>query len=153
MELYADEMQREGFELALACSPAALAAECDLIVTATTADKPLLKARDLRPGTHITAMGADTPSKHELDPDVFAIADLCVVDSLSQCRERGELHHAIAAGTMTEEKVAELGQVIAGTSPRRSHPDQITICDLTGVAVQDIEISKAVMNKLRFGTG
>lgn len=148
---YAARMCRNGYRMELARSPADVAAHCNLIVTATIATSPLLTAADVRPGTHITAMGSDTPAKNELAPDVLRAADICVVDSLSQCRERGELHHALSAGAITEDKAVELGNVVSGRAPGRSDPGQITVCDLTGVAVQDIEISKAVLEKLGQG--
>jgi len=59
--------------------------------------KPLLHGRNLQPGTHITAVGSDTPLKQELDAAILGRADVIVVDSISQCLERGETHQAIKA--------------------------------------------------------
>ena len=99
---------------------------------------------DLRPGTHITAVGSDTPEKQELDPLILKHADVLVGDSLAQCRLRGEIHQALKHGAIDENKAVELGEVISGASPGRSSDYQLSVVDLTGVAVQDIVIANAV---------
>jgi ornithine cyclodeaminase len=147
-ERYVSEMEARGFQVEIAVSPAEVAAKANLIVTATPSTIPLLTAGDVRPGTHITAVGSDTPVKNELHPTLLGVADLCVVDSVSQCKERGELHHALDVGACTASEVVELGEIVAAKRRGRIDPRQITICDLTGVAVQDIEISKAVLDVL-----
>jgi ornithine cyclodeaminase len=149
---YAQDMGHEEFNVTIADSPADLAHRCNLIVTATISTVPLLRAAHIQPGTHITAIGSDTPAKNELAADILGRADLCIVDSVSQCEERGELHHALKAGTVSRDRAIELGAVIAETAPRRSNDSQITVCDLTGVAVQDIEISKSVLAHLQTAT-
>jgi len=106
-------------------------------------------AADIRPGTHVTAMGSDTPEKTELDPDLLALADLVVADSRAQCLVRGEIHHAIAAGRIDPARVVELGEVIMGCAVGRRSDEAITITDLTGVAVQDIAIAKAVLARIK----
>ena len=110
----------------------------------TPATEPLLRADDIHPGTHITAIGSDAPHKQELDPGILARASLVVADSRAQCRERGEIAHALGAGAISPDQVRELGDVIAGNAPRRTDDDQITVFDSTGVAVQDIQIASAV---------
>lgn len=145
---YANDMSAKGFSVSIADTPAALAAECNLIVTTTAAKTPVLYDCDVRPGTHITAMGSDTPEKNELSPELLAKADLVVADSIAQCSERGEIHHALKANMLSVGSVIELGALLAGAQPGRVCDDDITICDLTGVAVQDIEICKSVMSRL-----
>jgi ornithine cyclodeaminase len=103
-----------------------------------------LHARNIKKGTHITAIGSDTPDKQELDPEILQEADLVVADSKSQCMERGEIFRAMQAGKLEQEKVKELGQIIAGTASGRISQEQITVADLTGVAVQDIKIAAAI---------
>jgi ornithine cyclodeaminase len=146
---YAEEMRQQGFRVALADGPAEVAATSNLIITTTAATQPFLRARDLPKGVHITAMGSDTPDKNELAPDVLAACDLCVVDSLAQCRERGELHHAMKSGLISDRIAVELGSIVAGEAAGRTSPEEVTVCDLTGVAVQDIEICKAVLRELQ----
>ncbi len=145
---YRAALEREGFRIETTRDPAELLRTCNLVVTATAARQPLLAAADLRPGTHLTAVGSDTPDKQELEAAILARADLVVADSIPQCLLRGEIHHALAAGLIAEDDLIELGAVIAGTAPGRTTDDQITVADLTGVAVQDIKIAEAVYRRL-----
>ncbi len=145
---YKDSMGVLGFGVETTRDAGAVAAACNLIITATPATSPLLRDADVQPGTHITAVGSDTPEKRELDPAILARADVVVADSISQCLERGEIFHAIEAGVLARDRLVELGSVIADPSLGRTSDDQITIADLTGVAVQDIQISKAVYRAL-----
>ncbi len=124
-----------------------LTAECNLIVTTTSSSKPLLFARQIRPGTHITAMGADDLGKQELDPEIFARADRVVVDSQSQCCAFGDTAHAIQRGLVEPSKLIELGRVLVDRKLGRTSEDQITVCDLTGVAIQDLQIATAVFER------
>lgn len=144
---YRRDMEEEGFTVTTTTAAEQVGSACNLIITATPSTAPLLQADMVRPGTHITAMGADTPLKQELDPDLLARADLVVADSVPQCRERGEIYKALAAGTLQDEEIIELGDIINGLKPGRTERDQITVADLTGVAVQDIQVAKAVFEK------
>ncbi len=147
-ERYRADMVALGFQIEIARSAAELAARCRLIVTTTPATAPLLFAADIRPGTHITAIGSDTPHKQELDAAILAKADLVIADSLPQARLRGEIHKALAAGAIDESRIVELGAVIARRRPGRTRADEITVFDSTGVAVQDIKIAAAVAARL-----
>jgi ornithine cyclodeaminase len=93
-------------------------------------------------------MGSDTLEKIELDPKILQKADIVVADSISQCLLRGEIHQALKAGVLEKERIVELGNVIVNPDLQRTSDEQITIADLTGVAVQDIQISKAVYHAL-----
>ena len=144
LDAYKSEMEASGYIVKTTAHPSEVAALCNLIVTATPSKKPLLSASQIRSGTHITAMGSDTPEKNELASEVLKKADMVVADSVSQCRERGELHHALKTNAIDEASVIELGNIIADPSLGRMSEDQITVADLTGVAVQDIQIAKGV---------
>ena len=72
------------------------------------------------------------------------MADVVVADSISQCIERGEISHALRSGAISDETIVELGNVLNGKENGRISEDQITVTDLTGVAVQDIQIATAV---------
>ncbi len=148
LESYREDMTAKGFDVATTLDTGELAGSCDLIVTTTPATEPLLRVADVRPGTHITAVGSDTADKQELEAAILGRAEVVVADSIAQCRERGEISQALRAGFVTEEEVVELGAVIAGTAPGRSSSQQITVADLTGVAVQDIQIATAVVRSL-----
>ena len=97
----------------------------------------------------IAAVGADSQGKQELDPALVASATL-VVDVLHQCAEIGELQHALAAGLMTSDDVhAELADVVIGRRPGRTRPDEITVFDSSGTALQDVAAALAVYDRAR----
>jgi ectoine utilization protein EutC len=127
----------------------------DLVITATPSTEPYVRAAWLHPGLHITAMGADAPYKQELESEALAKADLLVCDLKAQCFERGELHHGLEDGSISDQdQVVELGELASGDHPGRTNDSQITICDLTGVGVQDAAIATlAYANALRDGLG
>jgi ornithine cyclodeaminase len=121
-----------------------ITAECRLIVTTTASRAPLFGADGVAPGTHITAMGSDDHGKQELDARLLGRADIVVADSRVQCVDHGECAPAVRDGQLAASSIVELGEVIDDPSRGRTHPDQITIADLTGVAIQDIQIAKMV---------
>jgi len=120
-----------------------------VIVTATASTTPLVLASWVGPGTHVTSVGTGSPEKIELEPALLARADKLVADRVFQTERYGNLHHAIAAGVVTREKVyAELGDLAAGRLPGRESASEITVADLTGVGVQDAAIAQAVVEVL-----
>jgi ornithine cyclodeaminase len=145
---YKEDMEPLGYRVQTTLNTGDIAAHCNLIVMATPSKSPLLSADKVRKGTHITAMGSDTPEKNELDPKILQEADIVVADSISQCLLRGEIHQALKAGVLEKERIVELGNVIVNPDLQRTSEEQITIADLTGVAVQDIQIAKAVYHAL-----
>ncbi len=144
LEAYREAMSGHGLAIQTTLAADEIAASCNLIVTATPSHTPLLRAEQIRKGTHITAMGSDTAEKTELETGILGKADFVVADSIEQCLVRGEIHHALKAGVVQEGDVRELGKVIVDPALQRTDDSQITVADLTGVAVQDIQISKAV---------
>ena len=120
--------------------------ESGLIITTTSSKEPLIQSDWVKPGTHITAVGSDTPEKCELDPNILSMADLVVADSLEQNLIRGEIHQAVKRSIINSESIVELGEIFAGLNPGRTNDDSITVADLTGVAVQDLVIAKAVLS-------
>ncbi|MAG20954.1 MAG: ornithine cyclodeaminase family protein [Candidatus Marinimicrobia bacterium] len=149
VELYVAEMAQRGFAVEACDETSELTAACNLIITATSSTAPLLTADEITPGTHITAMGSDTAEKRELDGAILAQADLVVADSISQCRERGEIMWALREGNLQEDDLVELGEVLSGSHVGRQSDDQTTVADLTGVAVQDIQIARAVYETIK----
>jgi len=140
------DMEAPGLVIRTTLRAEDVAAAAHLIVTCTPSTRPLLQADWIRPGTHITAVGSDTAEKQELDAMILARADRVVVDSLSQSELRGEVYRAVSAGVLRRDRLIELGRVIEDPGLRRASNDEITVADLTGVAVQDIMISQAVFN-------
>lgn len=144
--LLKNKMERLGFNICISSNLKELIQECRLIVTATSSKQPLIKADWVKKGTHITAVGADAPGKQELDENIIPIADICAVDSYSQCMDHGEVSYASKKGLIKRKDLIEIGEIIAGESITRINDSQITIADLTGVAVQDIKIALCVYN-------
>ena len=144
LTLYKEEMETEGYVIDTTMDTSEVAAKCNLIVTVTPSTVPLLTANQIRKGTHITAVGSDTRDKQELDSAILKQADVVVADSIAQCLERGEIARAIQNGDLTATDAMELGDVIAGKVQGRTQDDQITVADLTGVAVQDIQIATMI---------
>jgi alanine dehydrogenase len=144
---------RAGVALGIPVTPApdvrAALAEADVCVTCTPARRPILARADVRPGTFVAAVGADSQGKQELEPALLAAGPL-VVDVLEQCAEIGELQHALAAGVLRREEVhAELAEVVAGRRPGRRHDDEITIFDSTGTALEDVAAAVCVYEAAR----
>ncbi len=148
LEDYKNAITPQGFHVKTTLNVEEVTSSCNLIVTATPSKEPLIAVDQVQAGTHITAMGSDTSEKIELDPGILQKADIVVADSISQCLSRGEIFQAIEAGVLEKERVVELGTLIADTGLQRKSDTQITVADLTGVAVQDIQISKAVYEAL-----
>lgn len=149
VEQYASEMAPVlGVEIMKAEDVEAVVRGSDVVVTTTPSQDPYLKAQWLHPGLHITAMGADAEEKQELHADVLRHADLLACDRKSQCFRLGELHHGLEEGIiLQDDEIIELGQLSSGRKPGRRSDEEITICDLTGVGVQDTVIALLAYRK------
>jgi len=123
--------------VAIAGSPEEVAASAALIATTTASRAPLLRARDVRPGSHISAVGADSPGKQELDPELLRRAALVLVDSRAQCERLGELQHAPSE----RDRAVEIGAFCA--APIAHDRAGITIADFTGLGAEDLFIAEA----------
>jgi alanine dehydrogenase len=118
----------------------------DLLVTVTPGHEILLPEGSLQPGQHVSLMGADGPGKAEI-----AVAELArtrvFCDDWEQASHNGELVHAVEAGAIARADATELGTVLAGLAPGRESPDDITSFDSTGLAIQDLAIALAAMER------
>ncbi len=148
LEIYEKDMKELGFKVQTTQNPEDITSTCNLIVTCTPSKKPLIFEEQINEGTHITAIGSDTPEKQELDSAILEKADRVIVDSIEQCMLRGESFKAMNNGMIKKEKMVELGNMMMDKDLQRQSEDEITIVDLTGVAVQDIQITKAVWEAL-----
>jgi len=136
---------RVAAELGCAVAPsleAALAA--DLLVTVTPGHEVLLRDGTLRPGQHVSLMGADGPGKAEATDGELRRAHL-FADDWEQASHGGELAHAVEAGVVTRSDVTAIGEVLAGTAPGRAAAEEITMFDSTGLAIQDLAIAVAAL--------
>lgn len=125
-----------------------VAKESDIIITTTPAEEPVLKSEWIKPGTHITAMGADAPYKQELDPKILQLADIVVCDVIAQCELCGELKYALEARLIDKSTVKELGQLTSKKNNPRNNKNSITVADLTGTGAQDTKIALYAYKKL-----
>jgi ornithine cyclodeaminase len=147
-ELIAELQPRHDVPIAAAPDLHAAAVEADLIVTTTPARAPLLQAAWIAPGTHVTAVGADTPGKQELDSALLARAAVIASDLPAVALRHGEASHALAAGELEPAGVVALGALAAGEHPGRTHEDQITIADLVGTGVADTAVASRLLELL-----
>jgi alanine dehydrogenase len=149
--VYADEMeQRLSLPVTVAGTPDEAVGDADVICTATTATSPVFDDADIRPGTHINAIGAYTPEMQELPPDTVLRAKVVIDDYEASMAEAGDLLIPIKQGLMTAEHIyAELGDIITGQKVGRTSPEELTVFKSVGVAVQDVAVSAAVLEAAR----
>jgi ornithine cyclodeaminase len=131
-----------GVEVAVVATPADVARQSRVIVTATAARAPLLAASDIRPGTVVLAVGSDTRGKQELDPKILERASLLLVDSLAQCERLGELQHAPSE----KGRAREIGAFC--DAPPELDPESVVVADFTGLGVEDLAIAESVYRRL-----
>ena len=118
----------------------------DLLVTVTPGHEVLLTDGTLRPGQHVSLMGADGPGKAEAtDGELLRGRLFC--DDWEQASHGGEFAHAVDAGLVRHEDVVNLGDVLAGDAPGRADADEITLFDSTGLAIQDLAIALAALER------
>jgi ornithine cyclodeaminase len=131
-----------GVRVVASPSPAEVAAAARLLVTATASRAPLLTAADVRPGTHVSAVGADSTGKQELDPEILRRASLLLVDSVAQCEKLGELQHALSE----KPRALEIGAFCA--TPSGYDRTGVTVADFTGLGAEDLFIAEACAARL-----
>jgi ornithine cyclodeaminase len=148
---YVEEMPLE-LHVPVAAAPdlPTLVKESQVVITSTPSHEPYFRAEWLHPGLHIASMGADLPEKQELFSETVARVDRVACDLKSQCFARGELHHAILDGAISEHHdVTELGEMTSGKRPGRISDSQTTLSVLTGVGVQDTAIALRTLQRAR----
>ena len=134
--------ERLGIDVRACPDIATATADADIIVTTTPSTKPILLAKHINRGQHVTAMGSDAEHKNEIDPAIIADKAQYFCDRLAQVKVLGEMHHAIEKQLATASaEFPELGQVISQQVSGRENSDDITLCDLTGTGIQDTAIA------------
>jgi ornithine cyclodeaminase/alanine dehydrogenase-like protein (mu-crystallin family) len=118
----------------------------DLLVTVTPGHEVLLPVGSLSPGQHVSLMGADGPGKAEIAVDEL-LRSRIFADDWEQASHNGELVHAVEAGRLERSGVTELGAVLAGDAQGRGADEEITTFDSTGLAIQDLAIALAAMER------
>ena len=123
------------------------ALDAELLVTMTPGHEILLTEGALQPGQHVSLMGADGPGKAEIAVDELVRTKI-FCDDWEQASHNGELVHAVEAGVLAREQVTELGAVLVGDEAGRTGKDEITTFDSTGLAIQDLAIALAAMERV-----
>lgn len=141
-QAYVDEISKTECLPVEAVNLEQLVRSSQIVITATAATTPLIRADWLHPCLHITAVGADMPGKQELEADIMRKADIKACDSIEQCLVGGELQHVVKEpGAARSLGVIELGAVVEGAAKGRATDEQLSVCDLTGMGVQDTAIA------------
>jgi alanine dehydrogenase len=122
------------------------ALSADAVVTVTPGREILFRSGSLRPGQHVSLMGADGPGKAEVAVEELARASV-FCDDWEQASHGGELAAAVAAGVLRHGDVTQLGDVLAGDARGRTEHDEITLFDSTGLAIQDLAIARAAVEE------
>jgi ornithine cyclodeaminase/alanine dehydrogenase-like protein (mu-crystallin family) len=143
-----DELPELGARASVVDDLHAATAQADVICAATSATVPVFDDADLRPGTHINAVGAYTHAMQEV-PAATVVRARVVVDAVEAAlAEAGDLVRPLEAGLVDRAHLGtELGQVVAGTRPGRTSPDQITLFKSVGNAVQDIAVARFAVER------
>lgn len=122
-----------------------LGAQSDVIVTIVSSNAPILRDVHVKAGTHIACMGTDTKGKQEVEAALVARATV-FTDEIAQAISIGECQHAVAAGTLKQTDINELGSVINGVHKGRTSAKEITLFDGTGVGLQDLAVASAAVD-------
>ena len=150
-DAFAAEMVQElGAEVVAVESPQEAVEGSDIIITATNARDPVLRGEWLAPGMHINAVGSNAASRRELDAGAVGRAAVRAVDDLEQAKvESGDLIGAVEIGTISWDRVVELGRIVAKEIPGRTRADDITLFESQGVAIEDVVTMKLAYDLAR----
>lgn len=140
-EALAAEHRAQGREVETVATIGEMLAKSNVVVTATPSHAALFSADQVRPGTHIVAIGADTPGKIEVPEALFAKIRHVVADDVPQALDHGDFGAAVRAGTIAADRAVMLGDVLSGKAKLERSATDITLADLTGIAAEDIAIS------------
>jgi ornithine cyclodeaminase/alanine dehydrogenase-like protein (mu-crystallin family) len=127
------------------------AAGADVIVTCTSADRPVVFKDDLGPGRHLAVLGADARGKREVETEAIRHCRL-FCDEWEQASSGGEIAASVAAGGVRRLDVTEIGAVLTGRAEGRRDRAEVTLFDSTGLAIQDLGIAAGVLEAWRAGT-
>jgi alanine dehydrogenase len=120
------------------------AAACAVVSTTTPVESPIVPREAVGERTHVNAMGADAPGKHELADDLLKAATI-VIDDYDQCTHSGEINVPWSAGLLSDDDIhAELGAVVTGAAAGRTDDTGLTVFDSTGLAIQDVAAAHVV---------
>ena len=134
--------ERLQLDVVAAASPEETVRESDIVSTITTASTPLFDAAWLSPGTHVNGAGSNSVIRREIGEDVLKVCKPIVVDSVDTAlKEAGDLLPLLEKGRLSERQMVELGDILIGAQPGRTSPEQITVFESQGMAIQDIAVA------------
>lgn len=143
---------RCGIEVVPAASAEAAVRGSQIVVTVTTAAQPLFDGGWLEAGAHVTAAGSNALIRREIDEkSVLRAACVCVDSRATALREAGDLLPALEKGRLAEGRLVELGEVVVGVRPGRKTPDDITLFESQGMAIQDLALAARLLALARAG--
>ncbi|WP_298986189.1 hypothetical protein [uncultured Roseibium sp.] len=149
VEGYIKDMEQLGFSVTAAANAKSLCENSEIVVTTTPSTSAVLHAADLKYPLHVIGVGADSPGKTELAPDLFGHADIIATDSHAQCLQHGDFGVAVRAGIVEETADRSFGDILAGMAQDLDFADaRLSIVDLTGLGAQDLAVASAVVSKL-----
>lgn len=156
-EAFAKEMQAKLAKDIRAAATAQEAIEiADIICTATTSTRPVFDDRDVKTGTHISAVGSYTPEMQEVPAETLQHAKIFVDSRTASLEEAGDLIQPIRAGLFDQSYIhAELGELVLGKVSGRESQEEITYFKSVGIAVQDAMAAQVALNnayKMNIGT-
>ena len=150
---FADEMRGKGLitkDIRVASNAKEAIENADIICTATTATKPVFDNKDLKAGTHISAVGSYTAEMQEVPAETIQRAKVVVDSRSASLEEAGDLIQPIRAGLFDESHIyAELGEIVLGQKAGRQSQDEITYFKSVGIAVQDAMAAQLALNNAR----
>jgi ornithine cyclodeaminase len=147
-EALAAEHRAAGRDARVATDVGGMLNAANIIVTATPSERALFAADQVRPGTHVVAIGADSPGKQEVPEALFSRARHIVTDDIAQAVDHGDIGCAVRAGILPVDRAVMLGHVLSGRTALARAANDITIADLTGIAAEDIAISGLFSRRL-----
>jgi alanine dehydrogenase len=147
-EKYAEEMSEKlGLHVRAVNNIKDTVSGADIVITVTPTRVPIIKSEWIGAGTHINAIGADAPGKEELDLELLKRAKI-VIDDWEQASHSGEINVPLAKKIITKENIwAEISEIVAGLKLGRTSPDEITVFDSTGLAIQDAVTAELAYKK------
>ena len=150
-ERFAREMTAQlGVPVVAVTSAREAVSGADIVVTSTTSTNPVLDGSWLAPGMHVNAIGANFPQKHELDGEAIRRCDVIVADSREQSKiEAGDLIQMYGDDKRRWASVTELAEIVAGKTPGRSSPEQITLFKSNGIATEDVVVAGRIYELAR----
>jgi len=142
-ELLAADGREPKFEMWASADLEEAVRESDVILTATPSYEPMIRATWLKPGTHLSCVGADMAGKQEIESEIFLTAK-AFGDDKAQCLQVGECEKPYKEG-MLKELSGEIGEVICGKKEGRTSDEEITVFDSTGIALQDLACAAEIL--------